>query len=315
MPGFDEPLWLLLLPAPWLLARLLPAITAPISALHVPPRLAAQLAAAGEAGTAAHSRLLPLLWACLVLALADPRIPWRVAGPLATGRDIIVALDLSGSMGAADLTRDGRAVTRLAAVKAAVSDFVDARAGDRIGLVFFADEASLAAAPSFDTAALSQFVAEAELGLVGRSTAIGDAIGLASKHLQDSPARDRSIVLLSDGVNNAGTVEPEEAARLAAALGVRIHAIALAPGGVSGEGPSADSDPEALKRLAALTGGRFFTAVTTRELDAAYGTLSAEMARALPAPQALVRRSLAWLPLACAYGLCLLLVGRRARLA
>lgn len=319
MPALEHPWWLLLLPLPWLLAWLPRLPEAQAAGVRVPPRLAARFGVLSAEAARPQDRLLPLLlWACLLLGLAEPRVPRLVDTPTATGRDVILAIDLSASMGAADVPRSGRMVTRLAAVKAAAADFVAARAGDRIGVLFFADEAYLAAPPSFDTRALSNLLGEVELGLVGRGTAIGDAIGLALKQLKGGPARERSIVLLSDGVSNAGSVEPEDAARLAASLGIRLHAVALAPahqqpGAFAVAAPARDDDPEALRRLAGLTGGRFLQAATAAELDAAYATLADDFSRRLPAPPALRHESLAWVPLSLAYLVCLLLLlGRRA---
>ena len=318
MASLHEPWWLLLLPVPWLLAGWLPALGGRPTGVPVPGRLADALF--GEARASAPRARWPLLllWACLVIALAEPRWTRLDTAATATGRDVILAVDLSGSMGATDVVRDGGRISRLDAVKAAAADFVRARAGDRIGLLFFAEEAYLAAAPSFDTAALTQLLAEAEVGLAGRGTAIGDALGLALKRLQPSAARERSVVLLSDGVNNAGRVEPPEAAALAARLGVVIHAVALDTG--SGEGaaresfsvvnPARDVDPDALKAIASATGGRFFRAATAQELDAAYGALAQEMAATLPAPPVLVWSSFAWLPLCVAYAACLALLAR-----
>ncbi|MFO1151773.1 MAG: VWA domain-containing protein [Alsobacter sp.] len=319
MASLHDPWWLLLLPAPWLLARWLPRLGTQVAGVPVPGRLADVLLRDMSGAGPGVPWLQLLLWGALVLALADPRWTRLETAPTATGRDVILAVDLSGSMGAADVLRDGRRVPRLEAVKAAAADFVRIRAGDRIGLLFFADEAYLAAAPSFDTAALAHLLGEAEVGLAGRGTAIGDALGLALKRLQPSTARERSVVLLSDGVNNAGRVEPLEAAALAARMGVVVHAVALDTG--SGEGasresfgvanPARDVDPDALGAIAAATGGRFFKAATGEELDAAYGALAQDMAAALPAPPVFVWTSLAWLPLVLAYAASLALLVRR----
>jgi Ca-activated chloride channel family protein len=163
---------------------------------------------------------------------------------------------------------------------------------------------------------------EAEVGLAGRGTAIGDALGLALKRLPSGP-RQRSIVLLSDGVNNAGNVEPTEAAALAARLGVTIHAIsfAAAADGVgersafSVAAPAQDSDPDQLRRIAETTGGRFFEVVTPEELDRAYGVLSDALSESQPAQPAFVQASLAWVPLVLACGACFLLLGAGRRVA
>ncbi len=183
-----------------------------------------------------------------------------------SGRDIMLVLDVSGSMEAKDFTLDGQPVRRLDAVKAVTRDFLRRRAGDRIGLVFFAENAELAAVPTFDIAAIQDVLADTEIGMLGRSTAIGDGLGLALKRLKDSSSASKVVVLLSDGANTAGIVSAQAAAQLARALGVRVHSIALGSDTAAGEGAAEQVDAAALEAIAATTGGEAFRVRTTDDL-------------------------------------------------
>jgi Ca-activated chloride channel family protein len=226
--GFALPLAFLLLPLP-LLVRLLPPRGAGGQALYLPPAIA------DAAGTAAARRLdrpgllLAALWLCLIVAAAGPQRLVPVPDRTASGRDIVIALDLSGSMAIEDFALDGETASRLDAVKRVAARFVAARGGDRIGLVIFADRAYVAAPLTWDLTAVSRAVENAEIGLTGQSTAISDGLGLALKRILAEPARSRVIVLLSDGRDTAARLEPRQVARLAADNGVRIHTIALGP--------------------------------------------------------------------------------------
>ncbi|WP_258869791.1 VWA domain-containing protein, partial [Paracoccus thiocyanatus] len=174
--------------------------------------------------------LLPALaWAALVLALAGPQVD-RSSGMLpASGRDIVLAIDLSGSMLKQDFQLDGQPVSRLQAVKRTAASFVAARQGDRIGLVIFGDRAYFAQPLTFDVASVARAIDEAQVGISGRATAISDGLGLAMKRLAASDAPSRVIVLMSDGVDTSGKVRAPDAARLAARHGIRIHSVALGP--------------------------------------------------------------------------------------
>ncbi|WP_407068125.1 VWA domain-containing protein [Methylobacterium crusticola] len=206
----------------------------------------------------------------------------------ASGREIVLALDLSGSMERIDFALDGRTTSRLAAVKRVGADFIRRRAGDRIGLVIFADQADVAAAPSFDTAAVARALEEARIGLVGRSTGIGDGLGLALKRLADAPGPAKVVILLSDGANNAGQTTPRDVAILARELGVRVHTIALGPRDLAdADGEQDVVDSEALRDVAATSGGRFFRVRTSDDLAAvadAIDALEGGSARAPPVP-------------------------------
>ena len=319
---FASPWALLLLPLP-LAARLIPPEREGSSgALRVPSSLVGD--AASAAGIAARGRhrlwLIGLLWSGLVIALAGPRIVLPATALPASGREIILALDLSGSMERKDFSLDGETVSRLAAVKRVGAEFIRRRSGDRIGLVEFADQAYVAAAPTFDTASVARTLEEATIGLVGRSTGIGDGLGLALKRLAPAqiaqadgggpaPSRDKVVVLLSDGANNAGQTAPKDVAQLARDLGVRLYTIALGPIDMA-DNPDNEQDVvdvETLRAMAEVSGGRSFRVKTTDDLEAvanAIDELEGGRAKAPPLP---LRRDLwpwpAALAFLCACGL------------
>jgi Ca-activated chloride channel family protein len=224
-----------------------------------------------------------LLWTLLVIAAARP--VW-IGDPLpipSQGRDLMLALDLSGSMETPDFEIQGQALDRLTVVRAVAKNFVEARGGDRMGLVLFGSRAYLQAPLTLDHPTLGEMLDEAEIGLAGEETAIGDAIGLAVKHLRDRPTEERVLILLSDGASNAGVLEPLQAAEIAAREGIRIYTIGLGSGGQSvrtlfgaslTRGPSA-LDEAALEKVAQLTGGVYFRARDTASLLKAHQQIDA----------------------------------------
>ncbi|MCJ2138770.1 VWA domain-containing protein [Methylobacterium sp. E-066] len=277
---FAVPWIMLALPLPLLAARLLPAEPEGGSgALLVPgtlvgtARSGADLAARGRRRAA----LVWILWAALVIALAGPRLVMPAAALPASGREIMIAMDLSGSMERRDFALDGETVNRLTAVKRVGTDFIRRRAGDRIGLVIFADQAYVAAAPSFDTAAVARALDEATIGISGRSTGIGDGLGLALRRLDPKdPATNgdgaaapsaKAVILLSDGANNAGQTAPKDVAALAKELGIKIYTIALGPRDMAdADGEQDVVDTETLRDMAQASGGEAFRVRTTDDL-------------------------------------------------
>jgi Ca-activated chloride channel family protein len=194
----------------------------------------------------------------------------------------MLAVDLSGSMGDEDMALGGQPVDRLTAAKAVLADFLDRRAGDRVGLIVFGDRAFALTPLTRDLGSVRQQLDDTVVGLAGRATALGDAIGLAVKRLHMQPADERVLVLLTDGVNTAGQLDPLKAARLARDAGVRIHTVAF-----GGEGdtlsvfglpirmPGGDDsvDETGLQRIAALTGGKAFRARDTEQLAGIYAEI------------------------------------------
>lgn len=226
-----------------------------------------------------------LAWFLLLLAAARPQWLGELAAPPVSGRDIMLAVDLSASMEAADFSLNGRNVNRLAATKAVAGEFIQRREGDRIGLLLFGRQAYLQAPLTFDRDTVTTLLYEAVIGLAGVETAIGDVIGLAVKRFRESHTQeqqgDRVLVLLTDGANTAGVIEPLRAAQLAAQDGLKIYTIGIGAEEVVVNSlfgrrrvrPSADLDEKTLKAIAQTTGGQYFRARDTEELGEIYAIL------------------------------------------
>lgn len=272
----------LLFPLPWVVRAFWPVSKVQQAALIVP---SLQPWTQGEATQArqvnGHWRqwLLPLfIWAALLTALARPHWLGEVVEMPVSGRDLMLAVDLSLSMEKEDMQLNNRPVNRLVIVKQVLNEFIQKRQGDRLGLVVFGSEAFLQAPLTFDTKTVRQFLNEAQIGLAGKSTAIGDAIGLTIKRLKNNPESSRVMVLLTDGSNTSGEVEPLKAAQLAAQNGVKIYTIGLGADvmevpsffGSRRVNPSRDLDESTLREIAALTGGSFFRARDSKELQNIY---------------------------------------------
>ncbi|WP_345776343.1 VWA domain-containing protein [Luteimonas salinisoli] len=289
LDGFAWPWLLLALPLPWLLRSLLPPARAPGAALRVPffERLRAIGLARGPArGSGGPALWLgALAWALLCVAAARPQQAGEPLRPPQAGRDLMLAVDLSGSMAEEDMVLGGRIVDRLTAAKAVIADFLDQRAGDRVGLLVFGRRAYAVAPLTLDRDSVREQLLDSVVGLAGRETAIGDAIGLAVKRMraQDDADGDapRVLILLTDGVNTAGLLEPVKAAELAREAGVRIHTIAFGgEGGVSmfgfrvqTPGGGEEIDEDTLRRISAMTGGRMFRARDTAGLAGIYAEI------------------------------------------
>ena len=269
--SFEFPLAFLLLLLPFVARHLLPPRVLATGAVRVPPAIAGQAAeAASSAARNRASRALPaLIWICLVLALAGPRAMQTLDLKLASGRDIVLALDLSGSMEKQDFNLDGQQISRLDAVKRVASRFVEAREGDRLGLVVFGDRAYVAAPLTHDVKSVARNVNGAVVGISGNSTAISDGLGLALRRLRMSDAKSRVIILFSDGVDTTGTVAPDDVARMADGFGIRVHTIALGPDDLESNPTARDAvDSATLRRIAEDSGGRMFRVRTLDELQA-----------------------------------------------
>jgi len=194
-----------------------------------------------------------------------------------------------------DFSIDNEPVNRLVVVKRIASEFISNRKGDRVGLVLFGSEAFIASALTYDVDSVNTTMQGSGIGMAGRTTAMGDALGLAIKSLRDDPADEKAIVLLSDGTNNAGTVEPEDAAKLAATLGITVHTIGLGSDGsdVAGQqfqSASADLDEATLKAIASASGGEFFRAHTSNELKAIYTQIDSLESADVTAPPLIIRQ-------------------------
>ena len=273
---------LALLPLPLLIRRLAPAAPAPQAALRVPfgDELDTELPGASRPAPW-RLWLAALAWILLVAAVARPE--W-LGEPLelpVAGRDLMLAVDLSESMGIEDFVIGDQAVDRITATKSIAGEFLDRRKGDRVGLILFGDQPFLQAPLTFDRATVRQLLHEAVIGLAGKRTSIGDAIGLAVKRLKDQDVKSRVLILLTDGANTAGQLEPLQAAEVAGRVGLRIHTVGIGADrmimntffGRQVVNPSQDLDEATLKAIAEKTGGRYFRARDTKELESIYEEL------------------------------------------
>ncbi|NNM01299.1 MAG: VWA domain-containing protein, partial [Gammaproteobacteria bacterium] len=198
-----------------------------------------------------------------------------------SGRDLMLAVDLSRSMEQTDFIINNRQVDRLTAAKSVAARFIERRVGDRLGLILFGSQAYMQVPLTFDRTTVNTLLDEAQIGLAGTQTAIGDAIGLAVKRLRDQPSSSQVLILMTDGSNTAGEVEPELAARLAADIGLRIHTIGIGADemlrrslfGSYRVNPSADLDEVTLAAVAENTGGRYFRARDVDEFEQIYALI------------------------------------------
>ena len=282
MIHFAWPWMLLCLPLPWLVARWMPPARPHGDALFLP--FAAAVAHGTTPAVPARPRwrqlLLVLVWLLLLGAAMRPQWLGEPQPVASTGRRLLLAVDVSGSMATPDMAGDA---SRLQVVKQVAGDFIRQRHGDQVGLILFGSRPYLQAPLSADLQTVQQFLQEAVVGVAGPATALGDAIGLALKRLQadpgrgaDSGARGKTVlVLLTDGNSNAGEAQPLEAARHAAAAGLRIYTIGVgaAPdAGLFGFGSAGnnDLDEDTLKAIAATTGGAYFRATDASALQQVY---------------------------------------------
>ena len=285
MISFEWPWMVLLLPLPYLVWKFFtPSTNKREAALRVP--FLDDFADDSGTGLEFRSGKLMTLFAALawlLLVLSTMRPTWLgefVEFPV-SGRDLILAVDLSGSMQEEDFLLKGQRVDRLTATKFVAGDFIDRRIGDRIGLILFGERAYLQAPLTLDRETVKTLLYESAIGLAGRATAIGDAIGLAVKRIRHRENANKVLILLTDGANSAGEVEPIEAARLAAREGLKIYTVGVGADemvvefffGTRKINPSADLDEETLQAIADMTGGRYFRARDTVELDKIYAIL------------------------------------------
>lgn len=321
---------LVLLPLPVLVWRFWPAAAAEDAALRAPffdtwQELERDGAGRRRGAAWLSVTLLCATWLALLLSLARPTWIGEPVSLPTSGRDLLVAVDISGSMRVEDMAVGQHTLSRIDAVKKVVGDFIDRRRGDRLGLILFGSNAYVQAPLTFDRNTVQRFLLEAQLGFAGRETAIGDAIGLAVKRLRERPAESRVLILLTDGANNAGEVDPVDAARLAADNDVKIHTIGIGsdkmvmPGlfgssfGSRVVNPSRDLDEATLREIASLTGGNYFRARDPAELVNIYQLLDALEPVEQEAQNYRPQKSLFHLPLALAFGLSLALAFARGR--
>lgn len=278
---FEWPWLLTALPLPLLIRWLLPASN-PIEqfALKVP---FLEDFSVGQTRSVSRPQQWPLLlaaiaWALLVIACTRPQWLGEPIEQAVSGRDLMLAVDLSVSMEKQDFIINKKPVDRLTATKWVAGDFINRRVGDRLGLILFGTQAYLQTPLTFDRKTVQTLLNESVIGLAGDNTAIGDAIGLAVKRLKNQPANSRVLILMTDGANTAGEVSPLKAAELAAAGHLKIYTIGIGADemivrsffGNRKVNPSRDLDEHTLVKIAESTGGRYFRARNADELNNIY---------------------------------------------
>ena len=286
MFSFLTPFAALLLPLPWIIRHVLkpaPEGNKLVGAIKVPFFKRLEKISGGKS---ALSKVNPwwaiLAWLCLVGASMRP--VW-LGAPVAihnNARNIMLALDVSGSMGEEDFDLRGRPVTRLDMLKVLTDEFIQSRAGDHVGLVIFGSEAYVYAPLSPDTKTLRELNGEIGIGIAGTQTAIGEALALATQNSTSVPAESRIVILMSDGYANAGSVNVEDGLKLAKNQGVKVYTVGIGSTaklvqdffGMVQVNPSLDLDEETLKKIADETGGKYFRAKTTEDLAEIYALIN-----------------------------------------
>lgn len=300
---------LLLLP---LLMRLLPAYKESRDSVRVPffDKLVTLSEQRPETGAMVLQRdraqqlLVNFMWLCLVLAAAKPQWIGPPVEQQKSGRDLMIAVDLSGSMEARDFTLpDGTQVDRLETVKYVLAKLADQHASDRLGLIVFGNAPYLQSPFTDDHTVWAQLLADTQIGMAGQSTAFGDAIGLAIKLFKESDSDNRVLIMLTDGNDTASMVPPVDAAKVAATQDIRIYTIAIGnPASVGEEALDIDT----LQRVSEVSGGRYFQAFDQQQLAGAYeaiGELEPELYETISFRP---RQSLHWVPISLALSLYLL---------
>jgi Ca-activated chloride channel family protein len=326
MIHFEWPWLLAALPLPLLIRWLVPAkMPVEQAALKVP---FLDDFSDGETRAVSQTQQWPLwlaaiAWLLLVSACARPQWLGEPIEQAVSGRDLMLAVDLSGSMEEQDFVINKRAVDRLTAAKGVASDFINRRVGDRVGLILFGSQAYLQTPLTFDRKTVMTLLQESAIGLAGDNTAIGDAIGLAVKRLKNEQTNSRVLVLMTDGANTAGEISPLKAAELAAENHLKIYTIGIGADemivrsffGNRKVNPSADLDEKSLIKIAESTGGQYYRARNTDELNNIYMRLD-ELEPVEKDKQYFRPRSeLYYWPLSLALGLAAVIVLSRVRLS
>jgi Ca-activated chloride channel family protein len=227
--------------------------------------------------------LFLLIWSLIVLSASQPQWLGEAVNVPTEGREMMIAVDLSGSMQVEDMQINGSTVNRLDMLKVLLGEFIERRTGDRLGLILFGDDAYMQTPMTFDRKTVQQMLDEAVLGLVGKQTAIGDAIALAVKRFDAKKQSNRVLLLLTDGQNTAGKITPEQALELAVAKNITIYSVGIGADVIIQDSifgkrrinPSSELDEESLQQLASETGGYYFRARDSKDMSEIYQLLDA----------------------------------------
>jgi len=280
---FAWPWLLLLLPLPLVVYWLPKKDNNQTSAALIMPQLieSPSIDVISESNKKASLIILSVCWLLTVLALSQPQWLGDAIDIPTEGREMMIAVDLSGSMQIEDMSLRGSTVNRLDMLKVVLGDFIERRVGDRLGLILFADDAYMQTPMTFDRKTVKQMLDESVLGLVGRKTAIGDAIALAVKRFDAKQKSNKVLLLLTDGQNTAGKISPEQALELAVAKDITIYSIGIGAEvmlqeslfGTRRVNPSSELDERTLTKLAKQTGGKYFRAKDSQGMSQIYQLL------------------------------------------
>lgn len=283
MISFAWPWLLLLMPLPLLVYWLPKKNNERANAALIMPQLIESTAVdiTSPSNKKAPLIILCVCWLLSVLSLSQPQWLGDAIDIPTKGREMMIAVDLSGSMQIEDMSLRGSTVNRLDMLKVVLGDFIERRVGDRLGLILFADDAYMQTPMTFDRKTVKQMLEESVLGLVGRKTAIGDAIALAVKRFDAKQKSNKVLLLLTDGQNTAGKILPEQALELAIAKGITIYSIGIGADvmlqeslfGTRRVNPSSDLDEKTLTKLAEQTGGKYFRAKDSQGMNQIYQLL------------------------------------------
>lgn len=278
---FAWPYMFLLLPMLWIVQRLFPGKQLNDDAMLRVPFISSlrtldSASVMSYVPNTLHQVYAILAWILLITACANPEWLGQPLPIQQAGRNIMLAVDISPSMSIPDLQHDNNLINRLKSVKTVASGFIDKRQGDKLGLILFGSKAYLQTPLTFDRKTVSNMLDDATIGLAGDHTAIGDALGLAVKKFENENAKSRVLILLTDGGNNAGVIDPKEAADLAKQNHIKIYTVGIGSSELeinNGFGsqlinPSADLDEGLLKDLAAKTDGKYYRAEDQTALNA-----------------------------------------------
>lgn len=269
MLKFAWPWLFLLLPLPWIMLRAFKNVKNKRN-VTVPtiifPKLATLQQAFADAGSASRNTplwqkiLIGIMWALLVISLMRPELVNDIAYSKNVGYDLMLAVDLSRSMEIVDFSEKGKPLSRIAATKQVVANFVRHRVGDRVGLIVFAEQAFLTIPLTLDTGAASKLLDNLVVGMAGERTAIGDAIGIGVQNLRKRPEASRILILLTDGDDTASHIPPIEAAKIAKSDGIKIYTI----------GVGNKLDETLLEQMATMTGGIYYKVANVDDLQHVY---------------------------------------------
>lgn len=320
MFDFAWPWLLLCLPLPWLIRAFAPAVRQQgielctpfyneLHNLHNTQRT-------GLAYWRSQTTIYILIWLLLLLACARPQLHGDLQERPTTGRDLLIAMDVSSSMLYSDMILDGNSVSRMEFVKYWLGDFISQRTGDRLGLILFGSQAYLQAPLTYDHHSIRTWVKDAQPGIAGNTTSMGDAIGLAIKRLRMHPADHRVLILVTDGANTSGVISPLAAAQLAARYQIKIYTVGIGSNQANAlheliDTASLELDEQALKDIAQATAGQYFHVTDSNDLARIQHSISLlEPNTSYQAPRRNSQELYSW-PLAAALLLSMLLVAHR----